>query len=165
MIWRDIVGYEGYYKISEYGDIFSIKSNKIKKIRVNIRHGYLDIDLYKDGKCKWKRVHRLVAEAFISNPNNLPIVMHIDNNKQNNHYTNLKWGTISENTQQAVDDGLIDNRKFYKLYNELDSVDILGLQNLSKETGYSSSALLTYIKNDSPLLRGKYKGYKIIKND
>ena len=104
MIWKYVVGYEDFYKISEFGDILNVKTNKIRKTRPNTKHGYIDIDLYKNGKCRWKRVHRLVAEAFVPNPDNLPIVMHLDNNKQNNHYTNLKWGTISKNTKQAFDD-------------------------------------------------------------
>jgi hypothetical protein len=51
----------------------------------------------------------LVAEVYIPNPMNLPIVMHLDNNKRNNHYSNLKWGTVSENTRQAYKDGLAKN--------------------------------------------------------
>ena len=84
MIWKYVVGYEDFYKISEFGDILNVKTNKIRKTRPNTKHGYIDIDLYKNGKCRWKRVHRLVAEAFVPNPDNLPIVMHLDNNKQNN---------------------------------------------------------------------------------
>lgn len=53
---------------------------------------------------KQRRVHILVAEAYVSNPNNYPIVMHIDNNPRNKHYTNLKWGTISQNTKAAYDE-------------------------------------------------------------
>jgi len=69
---------------------------------------------YKNGKVISKRVHRLVAEAFIPNPNNYPIVMHKDNNKKNNHISNLKWGTVSNNTQQAVDDKLLVNKKGFE---------------------------------------------------
>lgn len=61
-----------------------------------------------------KRVHRLVANTFIPNPDNLPIVMHIDNDKKNNNVENLKWGTISENTKQAFDDGLAKNDKSWE---------------------------------------------------
>lgn len=61
-----------------------------------------------------KRVHRIVAEAFIPNPDNLPIVMHLDNDKKNNHVDNLKWGTISENTKQAFEDGLARNSKGFE---------------------------------------------------
>lgn len=161
MIWKYVVGYEDFYKISEFGDILNVKTNKIRKTRPNTKHGYIDIDLYKNGKCRWKRVHRLVAEAFVPNPDNLPIVMHLDNNKQNNHYTNLKWGTISENTKQAFDDELIDKRKTYELYNDHENLKVIGLENLCEKTNYSNSSIAVYIKNNKPLLKGKYKGYKI----
>ena len=111
MEWRDIVGYEGYYQVSEFGDIKNVKTNKIRKTRINSRHGYIDVDLYKDGKCSWKRVNRIVAEAFIPNPDELPVVMHLDNNKQNCNVENLKWGTTQENTQQAFNDKLQINNK------------------------------------------------------
>ena len=161
MIWKYVVGYEDFYKISEFGDILNVKTNKIRKTRPNTKHGYIDIDLYKNGKCRWKRVHRLVAEAFVPNPDNLPIVMHLDNNKQNNHYTNLKWGTISKNTKQAFDDELIDKRKTYELYNDHENLKVIGLENLCEKTNYSNSSIAVYIKNNKPLLKGKYKGYKI----
>ena len=59
-------------------------------------------------------MHILVAEAYIPNPDNLPIVMHLDSNKENKHYTNLKWGTISENTKQAFDEGMAHNDKSWE---------------------------------------------------
>lgn len=58
---------------------------------------------YPEGN-KQRRVHILVAEAYVPNPNNYPIVMHMDNNPRNKYYTNLKWGTISQNTKAAYDD-------------------------------------------------------------
>lgn len=105
--------------IDRLGNVYSINTNGkkryfIKKELVNVC-GYkcCGIKYYKNNKniVVSKRVHRLVAEAFIPNPNNFPIVMHIDNNKKNNCVENLKWGTVSENTQQAVDDKLLVNSK------------------------------------------------------
>lgn len=84
------------------------------KLYINKRNGYAYIRLtLSDGTSKKYRVHRLVAKYFVDNPNDLPIVMHLDNDKTNNHYSNLKWGTIQENTQQAYDDGLEVNAKGY----------------------------------------------------
>lgn len=69
-----------------------------------LNHGYWYTGVtYKGNISKQRRVHILVAEAFVPNPNNYPIVMHIDNNKENKHYTNLKWGTVSENTKDAYE--------------------------------------------------------------
>lgn len=74
-------------------------------------HGYWYCNItYPEGQ-KQRRVHILVAEAYVPNPDpeHLNIVMHIDSNKENKHYTNLKWGTISENTKQAFDEGMAHN--------------------------------------------------------
>ena len=161
--WRDIKGYEGLYKISSNGEIYSLISGKERKLKISKSNGYVLIDLYKDGIGKWYRVHRLVAEAFIPNPNNLPIVMHLDNNKQNNHYTNLKWGTISENTQQAFDDELIDAFDTYLLTNRTNKIICKGYIEIIELTGYSKNSIYEYIKTNKPIKRGKYKDYKIFK--
>ena len=89
--YRDIKGFEGHYKISEYGDILNVKTGKLRKLRSNVKHGYIDVDLYKDGKAYYKRVNRLVAEAFLENPNNYPQVNHKDEDKTNNNVDNLEW--------------------------------------------------------------------------
>lgn len=85
-----------------------------KSVFPNKNNGYLYCGItYEDGQ-KQRRVHILVAEAYIPNPNNLPVVMHLDNNKKNCCVENLKWGTIQENTQQASDDGLMVNDKSWE---------------------------------------------------
>ena len=85
--WKDIKGYEGLYMISNKGRIAKILHPKINK------DGYCEQGLVKDKIKKGKRIHRLVAEAFISNPDNLPEVNHIDENKENNCANNLEWCT------------------------------------------------------------------------
>ena len=104
-IWKDINGFEGLYQISNLGRVkslerYSIQKHLIEEKILNISHsqaGYVDVSLYKDGKRIHKKPHRLVAEAFIPNPNNLPEVDHIDTNKDNNRIDNLRWCTHSEN--------------------------------------------------------------------
>lgn len=109
-IWKDVAGYEGLYQISTLGRIKSLKRKKGKadKIRVHniTRTGYHIIDLYKNNKCKYFSVHRLVALAFIPNPLNKSEVNHIDGNKSNNNLTNLEWNTRAENTDHASTIGL-----------------------------------------------------------
>jgi hypothetical protein len=87
-IWKDIKGYEGVYKISNYGEVYSIFTNKV--LKPHLKEGYYEAFLYNNGK-KARRIHSLVAEYFVPNPGNLPRVNHIDNNKLNNCYRNLEW--------------------------------------------------------------------------
>lgn len=107
-IWKDIVGYEGRYQISNMGRIRSVarvvtwkngsvKTYKSRIMKTNKRGEYIGVSLYKDYKSKDFMVHRLVAEAFIPNPNNLPFVNHIDEDKLNNVVDNLEWCTRQYN--------------------------------------------------------------------
>lgn len=95
-IWNDIKGYEGRYAISNLGNVKSYESNKIMK-QETVRHGYKAIYLKKDGIRSHKYIHILVAEAFIPNPDNLPIINHKDENPANNHMDNLEWCTYQYN--------------------------------------------------------------------
>ena len=109
--WKWIRGYEGIYKISNYGRIKSFPRNgtikKVKILRPGFnKFGYLIITLSKNDKCKYFRIHRLVAEAFIQNPENKPEVNHKDGNKFNNYYENLEWTTSTENQKHAYNTGL-----------------------------------------------------------
>ncbi|MDF2543471.1 MAG: hypothetical protein K0S47_3189 [Herbinix sp.] len=89
-IWKDVVGQEGNYKISNIGRIFSIKTNKIRK-PCSDKNGYQCVDLSINGIKYKAKIHRLVATAFIENPLNLPLVNHIDEHKANNTVENLEW--------------------------------------------------------------------------
>lgn len=87
---KDIKGYEGLYAITEDGRVWSYRRNKYLKSTED-KKGYLRVDLYKDKKRSNYKIHRLVAEAFIDNPNNLPQVNHKNENKANNCVDNLEW--------------------------------------------------------------------------
>lgn len=102
-IWKDIKGYEGYYQVSNQGNVKTIKDS-INKLRAfgSLPSGYKQVTLCKDGKCKSFLVHRLVAEAFIPNPDNLPIINHKDEDKTNNIVSNLEWCTYQYNTQYSL---------------------------------------------------------------
>lgn len=89
-IWKPIIGYENLYKINNYGEVLSLRSNKILKPNDN-GIGYFIIQLCKNGKRKNYLIHRLVAEHFLDNPNNLPEVNHKDEDKSNNFVNNLEW--------------------------------------------------------------------------
>ena len=107
--WKDILGYEGKYQVSTKGEVYSEISGKIlKQFYRGSRpdNKYLVIQLWENNKQKTVSVHRLVAQAFIPNPNNLPCVNHIDGDKTNNCVENLKWCTYSENNYHAFHTGL-----------------------------------------------------------
>lgn len=93
-IWKDISGYEGLYQVSNLGDVRSLnyrRSGELKLLKQGNVHGYKRVELSKNGKKKKYWVHRLVAITFISNPNNLPMVNHKDEDKTNNNVNNLEW--------------------------------------------------------------------------
>ena len=104
-IWKDIPGWEGLYQISNYGRIKSYKQFESGKIMslVNKTGDYFSVVLQGNGrKQRSARVHRLVAEAFIPNPEGLPEVNHIDGNKQNNSVDNLEWCSQSYNVLHSI---------------------------------------------------------------
>lgn len=103
--WKDIKGYEGLYKISNTGNVFSCIKNRIMTPAL-CGKGYKKVMLCKDMIYKNKMIHRLVAETFIPNPENKRTVNHKDGNKQNNDVSNLEWNTYSENLKHAYKHGL-----------------------------------------------------------
>lgn len=119
-IWKDIVGYENIYMISNFGRVWAYQRViELPKqpwttggtfLAERNHNGYRICYLYNNCKREKKRIHRLVAEAFIPNKNSLPVVNHIDGNKSNNKVDNLEWATRSENMQHAFDTGLIKRK-------------------------------------------------------
>jgi hypothetical protein len=109
-IWKPVVGYEGLYEVSNLGQIRSLGNtrgpSRFREVVTLMRHeitkqNYHRVSLRKDGKYKHWLVHRLVAIAFIPNPNNYPIVNHKDCNPSNNHADNLEWCTCQYNVTYA----------------------------------------------------------------
>lgn len=111
--WKDIIGYEGLYKVSNFGRIKTvsrvrvngravIKSKSIFRKTHISKEGYAHLTLTKDNNLKNHMVHRLVSIHFIKNPDGKEDVNHIDGNKLNNHVSNLEWCTQKENSQHAL---------------------------------------------------------------
>lgn len=119
--WKSVVGYIGLYEVSDRGNVRSVEREINTAIRHNTRRmcngkmlkrnlgtkGYYKVDLCKDGKVNTVNVHRLVAEAFIPNPNNLRVVNHINGIKTDNAVENLEWVSYQENHWHARESGLL----------------------------------------------------------
>lgn len=115
-IWKDIEGFEGYYQISNRGNVRSITRHDGVHERLGQAikpvlkfNGYLQVGLRKHNKRKYVSIHRLVALHFLENPENKTQVNHIDCDKQNNNINNLEWVTPKENQKHAKDSGLRAN--------------------------------------------------------
>ena len=108
-MWRKI-SRNSNYGVNEAGEIYSFRQNKILSPKRN-HDGYLRIQLWNKGQCEFVGIHRLVAEAFIPNPENKPFVNHIDGDKRNNSVSNLEWCTQKENIAHAWETGLSHRRK------------------------------------------------------
>ena len=179
-IWKTILGYEGLYEVSNLGNIRRIKFinnktqiNKIKKLKLNKTGKYISVILCKNGKVKGHYVHRLVAEAFIPNPNNLPQINHKDENKLNNKVDNLEWCNSFYNMNYGnVKDKISNSHKgkenlklrkpvlqydtnmnFIKEYN--------GICEAQKQTGISKDAIIKCCKNIIKTGKGYIWKYKL----
>ena len=97
---KDIKGYEGLYAVTPEGEVWSYRNECFLKPHISNR-GYLRVSLCKDGKMKHYSIHKLVAEAYIPNPENLPQIDHIDNNKMHNYVNNLQWITCRDNVRKG----------------------------------------------------------------
>ena len=107
-IWKDVVGFEGIYIISNSGAVISsYNRNGVKSLKGSVKkNGYLQYILVKDGKKYHSNAHRLVAKAFLENPKNFQQVNHKDGDKLNNNVDNLEWCNASHNSQHAIKNGL-----------------------------------------------------------
>ncbi|AKQ08395.1 HNH endonuclease [Bacillus phage PBC2] len=173
VIWKDVVGYEGIYEVSNNGDI----RTKEGKTTYTKRHGVrvwkqrvlsqkIDsqnscrVNLWRDGSYKTYLVHRLVAEAFIPKVESKEFINHKDGSRLNNHVDNLEWCDYVENNNHAFDNGLMSTNHSIKLI-KIDSGEEIVFRSKSKASeflGRNSKYISTLLR------RGKTEvdGYKII---
>lgn len=161
-MFKEIEGYE-HYLVSDSGEVYSLKSNKILKPYID-KDGY---EIYRisneENKRKAFKGHRLVGLTFIDNPNNLPIVNHIDGNKRNNHLSNLEWCTNEYNIQHAVKTGLMTpytrGIEIYDIFKKCVVSRFNSYDDLANITGLSKLSLIDIVHREKLL----YEGFKIIR--
>lgn len=159
-IWKDIKGFEGKYQVSNFGRVKSLerlrkgKCNSFVKVKEKILKGKIDKDGYieyalccgKHNKMKCYKAHRLVADAFIPNPDNLPQINHKDENKMNNYVDNLEWCTAKYNINYSI-----YRQSWLILYK---NILYKSVKDCSRQTGISHTTIRNHIKNNKP-----YNGY------
>ena len=145
-IWKDILGFEGIYQISNLGRVkslgrYSVQKHWIDEKILNVfykKYGYADVSLYLDGKRVHKYVHKLVAEAFLPNPNNLPEVDHKNRNPKDNRVENLRWCTHKGNYENQL------TRKQMKIAQTGKKLSEKQIENMSKKIDVFFNGELLY---------------------
>lgn len=162
---KDIKDFPGY-KINENGVVINKKGHVMSPAISNTGYLRVALETYDENGKLVKRynksINRLVAQTFIPNPDNLPVVMHLDNDTFHNHASNLKWGTASDNMRQAFDEG----RKFspkatkclYEVTNGEDSIKCKGTEGVAELLGYTTQKTV----RPGEVKSGKYKGYTVV---
>ena len=163
---KDLKGYEGKYKINESGIIINKKGHVMRTAKSNSGYLRVALEVKDSSERKNESIHRMVASTFLENPNNLPVVLHKDNDPLNNHVSNLQWGTQSENIQQAFREGRkVSPRAVpiyaYEVYNEDEVIKCKGRKAVSELIGYEEISLKNMVGNDREIAFGPYRGYKI----
>ena len=177
-IWKDVIGFELLYQVSNLGRVKSLSrtvDGKLNSKRVLLERilsdrdngrGYRVLELYKDDKRYFKKVHRLVAEAFIPNPENKPEVNHIDTDKTNNNDWNLEWVTGKENSQHIYNAGKKFIPNLNKKVAQLDSHNgtIIATFDSAKDAalavgGTKSEQVARVARGDKKSFKGTYWKY------
>ena len=156
--WKTIEGFPNY-KVSNYGNILNVKTNRLLKGRID-KYGYYNVILYNKGKYKNYKVHQLVAIHFIDNPNKYNQINHIDEDKLNNVYSNLEWCTCKYNNNFGNRNRNISKSKMNKncisitRYN-LETKEIIiypSLREIERLLGISHSTISKYCKSGKVFL-------------
>jgi len=158
-IWKEIIGYEGFYEVSNSGRVRNLNTGRILKLYTE-KIGYISTAISLNGKVKSFRIHRLVAVAFIPNPEKKKTVNHKDGNKLNNNDWNLEWATQLENNLHAVINDLIKRNPRKGLPNKMAISqyvisgewvkDYKSISLAARENGFEQTSI-------SKCIAGKYK--------
>ena len=162
--WKEVAGSCGNYLVSDKGKIKNAKSGRV--LTVSTWRGYERLRLFKISRRKTFKVHRLVAEAFIPNPNNLPQVNHKDGNKRNNCVENLEWCTNEENIKHSWENGLREgNKRFYERKKKkvvaisVDGKDVIHFNSVAEAKRHFNTNHISDVLNGH---REQTKGFKFM---
>ena len=156
-IWKDVEGYEGLYQVSNLGRVKRITTGRVLK-PLKHANGYLGVKLSKNSIVYTKNIHRLVAQAFIPNPENKPEINHIDENKTNNNVSNLEWSTRKENNNHGT-----RNERAGKAISKTLSIPIIAINIKTGESQefYGTNECARQLDlnpgNITSVLKGRYK--------
>ena len=147
-LWKPVVGFEGCYEVSNLGKVKSLRRTKnnngfaqnvYERILAQAQTNYPSVSLWLDGVLTVKKVHRIVAEAWIPNPENKPEVNHIDANRQNNCIDNLEWVTRQENCTHAKVNKLMPSGKNH-VKTKVDASDVFAYWARNKDLTHQQIA-------------------------
>ena len=173
MNWK-IIEVFADYKVNENGEVYSIKRNKI--LKQYEKKNYLGVYLYQDNKRKFRLVHRLVANAFIANPNNLPQINHKDENSKNNNVENLEWCTQKYNNnygtyKERARKRMLENNPFKGKKHSEKSKEKMRLAKIGKESKRKRKVIINGKEYESitkameELKIGTKKIYQLLKEE
>lgn len=159
MIWKHIKGFEEYYLISDIGQVWSIRRKKVLKPKID-RYGYEVVVLSVNGKSYHRTVHRLVARAFVPNPECLPTVNHINEIKTDNRAVNLEWMSIVDNDNYGSRNEKMADTKcklpVEQVFSDGTVQKYKGVKDASRKTGVNRCGIALCCKN----IRKTAGGYK-----
>ena len=164
-VWKNIKDYEGYYQVSNLGRVRSIDREIINQgalqpvkgriLKAGVRNKYKSVILCMNGEVKNHSVHRLVAEAFVDNDDDFPVVNHIDENKLNNNSNNLEWCTQEQNLKKSS----TNKSKGRKVGQYTLKGDLVKIWKNAHYTGQNSEFDGSLIRKCCTGRRNKHKGY------
>ena len=159
MNWKPIVGFEEYYLVSDSGQVWSMRRHKALKPKID-RYGYEVVALSLNGKSYHRTVHRLVAQAFVSNPHKFPTVNHINEVKTDNRASNLEWVSVADNDNHGTRNERMADTKcklpVEQVFSDGTTVKYKGVKDASRKTGINRCCIAQCCKN----IRKTAGGYK-----
>lgn len=144
MRWKPIVGFEEHYLVSDEGMVWSARRHKVLKPKID-RYGYEVVTLSVNGISHHRTIHRLVAQAFVPNPNNLSTVNHINENKTDNRAVNLEWMSVADNDNYGTRNKRMADSKCHQpvaqVLSDSNTVIYKGVKDASRKTGINRSCI------------------------